>query len=559
MTSRAFSCKTTFIRKNLSQFWLLSVAIGVVLSLIAYMAFQDIPPYIGRLPSTAALFAFEEINRFLKIPLELIASLIIAPCVFFYLHQKKGNHFYQTLPINRDHLFLHSLLSGLLLYLIPWLMVFGTSTPMLFSAAKGYSLLIEIYCRHFLLRLALFVICYSIAVLGSVLCYRGVLASFLGLLLHIVFLAIEVPFLPFSDHFFYGIPTPNVFFSLPLSPYFYLITRASIPLGVLGLYTAVAVGLTVLSFYLNRWRKDDQVGTSVLLPGARHPFIWIIITWIICSPLTLLTGISELLFRPSTAVPILLLLSFVLGLPIFLLLHRISFQTKTLFDKKAFLQYGIYFLCSLTVVLSLHFDLFGLVRKVPDAGQVTSATLYLEGVEFTTQEPDDIRTFVEIHKEILAERKTSADQISDSSFGTYAYGFDLTYTMTGGRTLCREYVIYHSSVPYQMLTGYLLQGEPGARFLKELNGQSFDDISLSCKEDDTSAYLSGKELNSLFSAMEQDASEGNYPLTGATTPYKINFSKLVKSHATYMIDLPLYISENATHTVALCQEFLFSK
>ncbi len=119
---------------------------------------------------------------------------------------------------------------------------------MLFSAAKGYNILIGICYQHFLLRLALFVICYSMAVLGSVLCYRGVLAGFLGLFLHFTFPAIETPFLAVSDRFFYGIPSPNVFFTLPLSPYFYLITRNPITWDVLSLYTGVAVGLMVLSF-----------------------------------------------------------------------------------------------------------------------------------------------------------------------------------------------------------------------------------------------------------------------------------------------------------------------
>ncbi len=556
MTSRAFSCNKSLIRKNLSRFWLLSVWIGAVL----LSRTTGILP----LPSSGTGLTHGELyNSWTNLMVsfaqgfwEFLMSIIIAACVFSYLHKKRTNCFFHSLPMSRDGLFLGSFLSGLTIYALPMLLHMVITLPQILIYHSHCTLFLTAYLQAMAFRMLQFFLCYSMATFAMVLSGRVFFGVATALLLHFVFPATESllrsilkPWL-FGFNFSVAADPITVF----LAPFFYLLndilySSFDLPWTAMGIYTAVALLLSGLTLLLHRKRQEENVGQSYVFPGVLSLLQYL---------LTLLLGYVLWLFfllmiggdpESSNVYPFLLWI-----IPAFFLIRMMLRRTRKVFQKKALLACGIYVLAFAAFLLSFRVDLLGIVRKVPKAEQVEKICVSIEDMDYVSTDPQTIEEIIALHREIIEKKEPLWEETGHGSYSNYK--LELTYTMEGGRTLHRSYPIYP------------LDSKPASMAVRDsihlfFRDRAVEQLRQLAENTETAEFRIGKnewftlsthQKQLLFNALEQDIKNGMDPMiilnsrTNSTT-YRLRLEQKNVYHSFY---LPI----NATATRAFLDEIV---
>ncbi len=526
----------SLIRKNLTRHWLLLLVVCIqLLSLVfrcietAFAYEQHIQNYsINIIPQS-----FEERWRYLIFPFlrgsfEFLFAIIATPYGFSYLHKKKESHFYHSLPVKKDGLFLSSLLSGFLFYALPWLAVTLISTPLIYSGVQENSFLLGLYLQGMVFRLAMFIISYGIAVLSTVLCGRRFFVLFLTLLFHCLFPMLEEYFYLILENNLFGISTDRTYFSDIFCPFLYLredfYYEPSPPWGASGIYVALSLGVLYLASLLHRKRKEENVGQTLAFPALVLYIQYLFTMFTAFLMATLLESFDILSSEDSSlAFPCLILTPVA-----FFLSRMLLLRTKKVFQKKAFLQCGIFALCFLTMILVFQFDLLGIVRRVPNPDQVDRLTVSLNGMTFTTEDPEDIADFTQIHKLIISNKDTLSypKNAEKSSYYIDPYActsLSISYEKKG-RDLHRSYTLPYSEqefiVVWDALEAYFRENDRSQKQILQLwekMEQNHPELFprfwyTDVLDGDTGIDLSTAEQETLLQALLLDMAEGGEPL-----------------------------------------------
>lgn len=107
--------------------------------------------------------------------------------------------------------------------------------------------------------------------------------------------------------------------------------------------------------------------------------------------------------------------------------------------------FGVSLLVVIILMGALEFDLFGIERKVPDAGEIDS--VYVRGSDSIEYfEPENIEKAVEIHKSIIAHK--AENEALRSGRPSYEYKTEyicFTYILSDGKSFQRDYQISYLS------------------------------------------------------------------------------------------------------------------
>ena len=539
----------SLIRKNFSRHWLLLLAVCIyflafTLTTIQSLTFNkelfidiygDIP-----LQTLQDRWQDEMFSGTLGI-LELIFATLAALCTFSYLHKKKEEHFCRSLPTKTENLFRSGLLSGILFYGIPWLVVTVISAPILYFVGDCMGFILWTYLASMIFRLGLYLIAYSVAVLGSVLSGRRFFALILTYLLHIQFPMLEEVCYLILENNLWGISSERTYFSDMFSPCIGMMDKLSsatnIPWGALGIYTVFALLLMGLAGFLHRKRKADNAEQNLVFSAL---LVWfqILLTLLLSYAIADILADAELILsydRPL-AFPCLLLspIAFFLG-------RMLLLRSRKVFQKKAFLQCGIIASCFLLLILVFQYDLLYIVHRVPNPNSVEELTVTVNGMPFTTDNPLDIRDFTDIHRQITdAENVQTRDDVEQSLYFVLPYDFvigdtpayyslwyrvDITYDL-GNRTIKRSYNLEPSEQEvkdiWESLDNYFRKGTRAKRQISLLY-PNIDHISLSQpiweQNPDTldgpQYVLSTAQTTALYKALLKDGQKG----TSLMIPY----------------------------------------
>ncbi len=555
MTSRAFSCNATLIRKNLSRFWLLSLGIAVLLLI------DSAGLFIGLTAKTSHAKLMEgwgdRLVSFATGPRDFLMAVVLAPCMFSYLYKKRNSSFFHSLPLSRDGLFLSSFLSGLLLFALPLLLHVVLSVPQILIYHSHCTYFLTTYFQAVAYRLLQFFLCYTMAVFAMVLSGRVFFGVAAALLLHIIFPVVEFLLYAVLDSWLFGL---NSFIDAEpitrfLAPYAYLQSEIpyfsfDLPWRAMGIYSAVALLLAGLSLWLHRKRKEENVGQSFVFSPVLSvlqyllTFLFSFLLWILFS-----------VFVGGHIASGYLLLPWII--PAFFLVRMLLLRTRKVFQRKAFLSCGIFVLAFGLFLFTFQADLLGIVRRVPGSNEVEQVSVKLYHMEYVTADADTIRDILDIHRGIVENK----DALQEERNAT-GYDLELTYTMKSGRTMYRTYTIHPSysngeSMNVQnALRDLLLEGDRSVDQLHRLKEHT-EDVSFRIG-DSKLISLSTREKEQLFLALEQDLAQGMDPLMilnikGNSSQYELHLEPNHKnSYYSHYIDLPY----SATVTRAFLDELM---
>lgn len=519
MTSRAFSCKGTLLRKNLSLYILLSLGIFLLLLYPAYFMLR----LLSTVPHVSLLEKFYDLinDHATGLP-EVLSSLVAALCVFSYLHNKKRSTFFHSLPCSRNNLFLSSYASGLLLYFLPWLLITAFCAIYIPSVHRDGCRFFTDFLQYSAYRLLLYVVFYSVSVFAMVLCGRG----FFGVLS-----AVALPLiLPITEFFILSAVSPSLYgygifldviepVTFNLSPFKLLMTSPAyhsglaIPWEEAGLFAAGGILLSCLALKLHGIRKEEGVGQTIVFPvvlSVLQYLLTFLASWFLMFLFVILFTKTLMVIEVFSVYSLL-----VFGIPAFFLIRMLLLRTPKVFQKKALFACGIYLLCLGAVLFSFRVDLFGIVRKIPEADQVQQVQVSLSsGLAFDSHDPKDIEALIDLQKMLLASQEGLKENLDSGSYDSYV--ISLTYTIEGEKTMKRQYSLPSS---YVNPTAARVQEEILAyfrhedRYTKQLRKLQEEAKTLSFKRNHTNWYfLSPSQQQDFFQALEEEILNGSDPL-----------------------------------------------
>ena len=522
---------------------------------------------------------------------ELWFSFLTALLSFTYLHKKKEEQFLRSLPMGQNSLYLSSLLSGFLFYAIPWLVTLVLSTPVVIIGGKGNSSIWGVYLFAMGFRLFFFFLLYSMAILAMVLCGRRFFSLILLFGFHVAApLLVELITLCLEDNLF-GLSYEPGFFAYYFSPYAYFreirhyfipnSTAAAytpvykfIPWGDIGIYTVVAVLLFLLSGYLCKKRKAENTEQSLAFPSVTI-FVQYLLT--LMAAYFLATVLSELRiiwdYDSPLLIPVVIMIPFA-----FFLCRMIILRTVKVFRGKALIQCGAMVLFFVCVVLFFRFDVLKLTRHTPEPEDVQRLSVSMNGMTYTTDDPEDICDFIKVHeiivglKDVLPRKKVDPtnnpilqwDVIMEDEPVYYgiSYCLDITYEMKG-RDIHRVYTLNPHSYGSEsdlIWSALQLYFQDGDRATEQVLGV-YDDIQHIYISDrlwesppdtlDGESYtLSTAQAKDLFQALLTDIEAVNKPLILQDgSLYGVEIHIYTKDGKWYRFYLDYYCHETARNVL----------
>lgn len=239
----------------------------------------------------------------------VILSALCAITGFSYLHSKEQQDFYHSLPLSRAQWFFVSYASGLLIFLVPYLL-FSCCTILLLAAQGMLIKGILLLCIRAIIGVILgFLLCYHTGILAMFLTGRivtGVLATLVlfvyGSLLFSLYSGLANTFFdtftgPVSNGFF-QIET----FSSPLILFYKIISMTALSTASFGFFWGLLLFsllcitiLFVISFLLYKYYPAEAAGNALSFSKSA-PFI----KWLITVPTALFIGLSTTYFIGMT-------------------------------------------------------------------------------------------------------------------------------------------------------------------------------------------------------------------------------------------------------------------
>lgn len=591
MRSKTSCFNGTLFRKNLSRYWPLwglasfggaMFPLAMLLELL-HNGFRFWSPLETRQ-------AYYTVLSYGVPVISIVYAILCAMAVWSYLYNARSVGMMHTLPIRREGLFVTNVLSGLTMMAIPYTVtvVLTVLVTMLFGGFEPMGVLVTILGvigeSVFFFGLATF----CAFIVGNVF----MLPALYGLL---NFIAVLTDFMVnlLAQGFCFGLNSSYSGTVEWLSPVVYLmqkispnstyetqwvtdrlggqryetsvLTSVTLENGwLIAVYAAVGVVLLVLAWLLYRRRRSESAGDVVAVGWMKPVFRYG------CAAYSAILG-GRLLYallwesfqngRYFTVLPIILCM--ILGGAIgyygaSMLLAKTPRVFKTTWKGMLAVALGCAALCG-----AMKCDLFGVVRRVPDAGSIKEVNLYAADSNYylTPGKDDDLIAEVRaLHQAIVDDRDyimstaegrsvymeteegsytigapaTESVSTSVSSFANTSVRF--TYTLNSGLKVERRYNLYLTQKrmdqedTYDHLLDQLVNStEMRQKRIRWQDDQfQIDGAWLSTWHNDQD--LTTRDANAILAAVARDAEQGNWGIydwfsdAGVADQYKIQIN-----------------------------------
>lgn len=544
------SCfNSPLFRKNAARFWPIWGGYLLLWAFWLPLQFLSLPGQYASRDEQALAQAMtnlaESVLRTLQsgVWLSCLFGLAAAMAVFSYLYSSRSACMMHALPLNRTGLFFTNYVSGLSFLLLPHVLIFAMTLALeaMYGCVNLYQLGTWLWAQS---ATALFF--YSFAVFCAM--FTGnllALPAFYGILNFLVYCLFALLSQVLSLFFYgwegmgdwteelamwltppmklYDACTTYVFYDLPGVDSWSQSDQLNEP-GVLLLFAAVGVGLSVLALWVYHRRHVESAGDVVAIPIVRPVFR---IGVAVCSGLSLgLFTTLTLSLDSKTLLGVFIALWTAAGYFVAEMLLKKSFRVLNC-CKGALVITAVMGM----LFLSVQLDWFGYERRIPAPEQVSSVCLtnfydggpydhgnYYRELELT--DPTVIQQIIDLHTAIVHEKDRS-EQPGDASLY-----FGVRYTLADGSTLSRRY----SRIPVfegeQEAVGsvtraatQLIHNRDLIRMMYELDAHQNDRLSEVYLEStwasdydgyQSNVYLtnSDQELQLLWQAVLQDFDEG---------------------------------------------------
>lgn len=356
-----------------------------------------------------------------------IFPVLIGVLVFRYLHSPKASTMLHGLPLTRPRLFCSSLLSGLVLTLLPLLINGFITAVILLSSPISQLIPFDTALLWLANSLCIAVVCFSLAVFVGM--FTGNLAA------HFAFTYI-IHFLPYcmcltvfellsSLVFGFAYPTmPRFLTAFPMMQ----IDSNSCDYNIF--YIISAIVLLVLAYIAYRKRPSESAGDIVVFKFIRPIFKY---------GVTFCMAVVGYVFTVSAT-------NASGGLALFLLFALIGYCLSQMLISKSWriLKYWKGFVCAAIIFAALwgciEYDLTGYEKYIPSTDSIESVTFTLPVFEHEnfveSSDKDAIEALTKFHAKIIS---TPNYNESHTPFARYGNFGRICYRTTDGREIVRSY------------------------------------------------------------------------------------------------------------------------
>lgn len=456
MTSKSFSSKGLLVdslRRNLWGFVLGGVGFFFSLLLPVLMTMQraletraeqlqQFPDLVdqdwqGALSAVSSLLGGG--NPFVKI-MFIVMAIVCGIAMFAYLHARQKVDFYHSLPISRTQLFVNNYLTGVIFAVSTYVVMLAVSLACTFAMGFGAAVDWRAIGSAVVSHLIVFLLLYALTVLTTVICGNTVISLLLLTWVMLSPMLVYVLYSGLCNKFYQSYTVADMeialrlvplvqFFSLNGLQYGNAVLRPismeqNSALGLLLVYLAVAVAVTVLNWYLFRIRKSERAGAALAFTPAKLP-----IKVYMC----LIMGVAFGLGFGMIAGDFWFWVGLVLGTILFHWIVEMiyGFDFHAIFAKPVHL--AVILVVLFAGVLCMKFDVTGYDTWLPDRNSIQAVSISGSKEEKLTG-ADNIDAVYQ-----LAEMGTQVNQSALYEEGNY-HGLTLRFWLSG-RTAMRYYLL----------------------------------------------------------------------------------------------------------------------
>ena len=589
MMSRIFCCNPTILKKNLTRYW-------PIMALCAFIGFMLLPMTVSDWVDYSVARQFEVIVSF-AMPLLLYAyAPLCAACVFGYLHKSRSSNMLHAFPVTRDSLFMSNLLSGLAMFVLPWLGVCLVTLFLFLSNGIHLGLLLA----TFVIGTLEFLFFFAVAVFSMLLCGKTVYGILIYLFLQVGLGLMEALIMTTIEPFLYGIEVGYTMLSdyLPLiyaldHPVIEVVSKHSVELcynwGMIAILGGLGIGFLALAWLLYRKRHMEHCGDPIAYPRIQ-PVVLVVVSLFISLALGLFItaiafagGVSA---KNATGMHIAMLVGGFIG---FFGVEMLLRKTTRVFKKKTFIGYGLFALVLSLGMLCVRFDWLNIVCYVPESDCVvvefSNTPIYYDdyissGERFVLTDKEAIAELRAIHQKIVDNRETAE---THSYTKLNRFGLRLTYTTKTGAEIVRNYYLTSNTYStaqqdiYEAFKAFMETPAVATSYLKDLELCEYCGAFAASADGKTNGSLTKEQFAELREAMQLDAQAGNLDVLTLLSKQDVRVMDTLAEKGTlaeycrtgYLLEAKylniqdrdscietLYIPETATHTYALLTELL---
>lgn len=506
MKSKTSFCNPTLLKKNIRRFPVIWVLFTILLFLCCTMPIFNLVPMLVEDAEEEGAQVFRAVWMTASVPVSAIYAVICAAACFGYLHKTRSAYMLHAFPMTRTCQFTTNYISGLLFAIVPE--VFITLLNLLAAAIVGVNIFVPILqllvlgVLEYLFFYGLAVFCMNITgktsygVLGY--CVLNFALVVLESILRIIFEPMLYGIVSFSSE---NVTTP---FCPVIGLYKFTLWNAIDGLPGLGwtyvfIVAAVGIALAVFAWLLYRKRHMEQAGEVVAFGWARPIFKYFFTT---CAALTLgivILGLFTVGSSDLTAGNIILSL-LIAGLIGFVLAEMMLKRTVRVFKRKAFIGFAVFAAAVIAFTLCARYDVLGIVRRVPQPGQVAFVEVTSEygATTIRLDQTKDIETVTSLQKAHID------DYMRNGNDDGWPYSdVELTYKLKDGSSFTRSYQMTDE----EALRKTLNQPEVIKAYYDsfDLANQKGGDVNYHYVN---FGYLSQAQLRELAAYLEEDIAEG---------------------------------------------------
>ena len=589
MMSRIFCCNPTILKKNLTRYW-------PIMAFCAFIGFMLLPMTVSVWDDYSVARQFKDIVS-LAMPLLIFAyAPLCAACVFGYLHKSRSSNMLHAFPVTRDSLFMSNLLSGLAMFVLPWLGVCLVTLFLFLSNGIHLGLLLA----TFVIGTLEFLFFFAVAVFSMLLCGKTVYGILIYLFLQVGLGLMELLIMATIEPFLYGIEVGYTMLCdyLPLiyaldHPAIEVVSKHPVELcynwGMLAILGGLGIGFLALAWLLYRKRHMEHCGDPIAYPRIQ-PVVLVVVSLFISLALglfiTAITFAGGVSAENAMGMHIAMLVGGFIG---FFGVEMLLRKTTRVFKKKTFIGYGLFALVLSLGMLCVRFDWLNIVCYVPESDCVvvefSNTPIYYgdyisSGERFVLTDKEAIAELRAIHQKIVDNRET-AETYSYTKLNRF--GLRLTYTTKTGAKIVRNYYLTSNTYStaqqdiYEEFEAFMETPAVATSYLKDLELCEYCGAFAASADGKTNGFLTKEQFAELREAMQLDAQAGNLDVLTLLSKQDVRVMDTLAEKGTlaehcrtgYLMEAnylniqarhscfgTLYIPETATHTYALLTELL---
>jgi hypothetical protein len=266
----------------------------------------------------------------------------------------------------------------------------------------------------------------------------------------------------------------------------------------------------------------EHAEQGIAIPSFHGPLSYFLTLVLGCAltMILLLTFHSNVIDISDLNLTVLVTVMLLCSLPCFFLMEMLLKRTKKVFTLRNVGRFGCYVAFILIFVLCFSTDLFGIVRKVPEAEKVESVQISFATRDYSVEDAENIEAIRSLHQQFIDARDALEEE--EGSFGEIFIP-RITYTLKNGRTVERYYVVNLNSKNPEVkalsenIRAYFSTTESNLRYIDEMmkdmvNVELYIPYHFRTPFSESSKTLTAKQRISLVEAMKSDARAGNFSL-----------------------------------------------